>query len=103
MLDHYIQLALADSHLIDNKSHQQWRDERAEVLVNDTQWTFEDGVVLRCLQEDELEPVQSDEQCPESWITWSVVDSGGLNIEPREKHFFSACQQRFWLTKRRFE
>lgn len=96
MLYHYISQALAAQNCTILSDHQ-WQDLLSEVIVKIRQWQFADGVVISCTEEIEIEQVDCDNQCPERWIIWQLVQENGLNVWPKRKEFFNICQQNFWL------
>ncbi|HCF8019167.1 hypothetical protein PGO03_19575 [Klebsiella aerogenes] len=98
MLAKYINMALLDSEPSATCQSETERDELSEVVKITSTWTFPDGVVIQCIREDELFQ-ESVNQCPECWINWTVIESAGFPILPRQKNFFNFCQQRFWLRK----
>lgn len=96
-------LAKYISQVINNEDHCQILN-RSKMLDLPTQitretetWLFDDGVILKCTQEIEIEHYDSDAQCPEHWITWEIVESESKSITPCRKEFFNLCQQNFWL------
>ncbi|GAB1439430.1 hypothetical protein MASR2M36_22020 [Providencia sp.] len=96
-LSTYIYHALAAS---DNNfllAHQQQSDELSEVTIHTQTWQFNDGVILKCIEEIEMQESECDSQCPERWIIWQVVEPCKVNISPKRKEFFNICQQQFWL------
>ncbi|QXX84704.1 hypothetical protein J6836_10235 [Providencia sp. R33] len=87
MLYHYISQALAAQNCTLLSDHQ-WQDPSLEVIVKTRQWQFADGVVILCTEEIEIEQVDCDNQCPERWIIWQLVQENGLNIRPKRKAYF---------------
>lgn len=55
------------------------------------------AICFLCTEEIEIEQVDCDNQCPERWIIWQLVQENGLNIRLKRKAFFNICQQDFWL------
>lgn len=98
MLAKYINMALSGSDSLIIRESAQEKDELSEVIKITSTWTFSDGVIIRCIREDELFSKAAN-QCPECWINWTVVDDAGLPVSPEQKNFFNVCQQQFWLKK----
>ena len=73
------------------------QDELKEVITLTQTWLFNDGVILKCVEEIETEHYDNDAQCPEHWITWEVIELNNQQISPHRKEFFNLCQQTFWL------
>lgn len=72
------------------------QDTLAEVESTSALWRHESGVTLRQICEQEMLP-DSDNVCPECWISWEVVEDNGKAIWPRKKQFYNVCQEAFWL------
>ncbi|MTC61598.1 hypothetical protein GKR50_16585 [Providencia rustigianii] len=97
MLAKYILQAVSHSkicHLILDENN---KDALSEVNQRIRKWQFQNGVILQCLEETELNIAECDSQCPEHWIIWEVIKTNGEPILPVRKEFFSLCQQKFWL------
>lgn len=77
-------------------SQERKKDISAEVERTVSLWRHENGVIIRCIREDELLP-DTYHLCPECWILWEVVDACGMNIRPIKKNFHNTCQEAFWL------
>lgn len=75
----------------------QQQDNLTQVMALIQTWLFNDGVIVKCTEEIEIEHYDNDAQCPEHWITWEIVESKSQLISPYKKEFFNLCQQRFWL------
>ncbi|EAN1748880.1 hypothetical protein C1P00_18470 [Salmonella enterica] len=64
MLAKYINMALSDSDPFIIRQSEQEKDELSEVVKITSTWTFSDGLIIRCIREDELFP-EAANQCPE--------------------------------------
>ncbi|MEQ4923526.1 hypothetical protein [Proteus hauseri] len=97
MLANYISHIINMDNNYHNLTHVKQHDELKEVITSTQTWQFNDGVILKCVEEIETEHYDNDAQCPEHWITWEIIESNHKPISPRRKEFFNLCQQAFWL------
>lgn len=72
-------------------------DDLTEITRKTHTWLFNDGVILKCIEEIETTHYDNDANCPEHWITWEIIKIKGKPITPYRKEFFNLCQQSFWL------
>lgn len=86
MLAKYINMALLDSEPSATCQSETERDELSEAVKITSTWTFPDGVVIQCIKEDELFQ-ESVNQYPECWINWTVIESAGFPVLPRQKNY----------------
>ncbi|SQI35644.1 Uncharacterised protein [Leminorella richardii] len=76
-----------------------YQESGVKVDVCEETYRFCDGVVLRRLIEidDVCAALESEGVCAECWISYEVLDSAGIDIQPKCKVFSNTCQMRFWL------
>ena len=60
-------------------------------------YRFHNGVVIRYQREQDLTPVEDDQQCAECWLSYEVQEAAGRKIWPTRKVFYNHCQLTFWL------
>ncbi|MCK9782683.1 MULTISPECIES: hypothetical protein [Enterobacterales] len=97
MLAKYISQIVNQEESYETLSTQRFSDNLTEITRTIHTWLFSDGVILKCTEEMETEYYDNDDQCPEHWITWEIVESNNKPISPCRKEFFNLCQQSFWL------
>lgn len=76
-----------------------YQDSGVNVDVCEETYQFCDGVVLRRLVEidDVCAALESEGVCAECWISYDVLDSAEIDVQPKRKVFSNTCQARFWL------
>lgn len=97
MLAKYISQIVNQEETNETLSTQSFLDNLTEITRTTHTWLFSDGVILKCTEEMEIEYYDNDDQCPEHWITWEIVESNNKPFSPCRKEFFNLCQQSFWL------
>ncbi|MGI0119828.1 hypothetical protein [Zooshikella sp. RANM57] len=99
LLSHYIQAIHGQktpaSIVKQSESKNSYLDEGVEVKEVETTYYFDNGVIIKNTIEQDTIP--SDNVCPECWISYSVIDTAGINIQPLNKLFHNHCQEQFWL------
>ncbi len=76
-----------------------YQDGGVNVDVCEETYRFYDGVVLRRVVEidDVCAALESEGVCAECWISYDVLNSAGIDVQPKRKAFSNTCQARFWL------
>ncbi|MBU2712650.1 hypothetical protein [Zooshikella harenae] len=70
-------------------------DEGIEMREVETTYYFDNGVIIKnTIEQDDI---PSENRCPECWISYSVIDTAGINIQPLNKLFHNHSQEQFWL------
>ncbi|UTH74887.1 hypothetical protein [Chromobacterium sp. IIBBL 290-4] len=73
-----------------------WREADCEVTLQERDYRFDNGVVIR--RGIEMDDFPSELACSECWITYEVLELGcSPGIEPARKSFDNACREAFWL------
>ena len=83
--------------IVDHKVTQDsWLDQGFKVDRVETVYSFDNGVVIRHVVEQDQFP--SDLACAECWISYEVIRQGSGNlVSPSKKSFDNACRETFWL------
>jgi hypothetical protein len=73
-----------------------WHDQGYDVHREDTEYVFDNGVVIR--RSVEVDEFPADLACAECWITYEVVRHGAAQrVAPATQRFDNPCREAFWL------
>jgi len=73
-----------------------WLDQGFEVKKEQTEYVFNNGVVIRRLIEQDQFPAEL--ACAECFIRYEVVSSApSLSVRPARKNFNNTCRESFWM------
>ncbi|SDH99293.1 hypothetical protein [Paraburkholderia phenazinium] len=73
-----------------------WSDQGFDVQKEETRYTFDNGVVIRRVVEQDQFPTEL--VCAECWISYEVIEQpSGSRVSPAKKNFDNACREAFWL------
>ena len=68
------------------------------IISQTTHYWFANGVHIVAEMEQEWEENTADSPvCPPCDMLYRVVDTAGIDIQPRQKHFKNSCQLHFWM------
>jgi uncharacterized CHY-type Zn-finger protein len=77
-------------------SKETWLDQGFEVHKEETTYWFDNGVLIRRVQEQDKAPDEL--VCAECWICYEVLEYGQQRqVHPVRRSFNNACQESFWL------